>query len=43
MVLMMASQEAGPPERKPKTLKRELKNNSRKPRDLTKNRHSNSL
>jgi hypothetical protein len=33
MVLMMAMQEAGPLERWPKTLKRELENNSRKPRD----------
>jgi hypothetical protein len=34
MVLMMASQEPGPPERWPKVLKGELENNSRKPKDL---------
>jgi hypothetical protein len=34
MVLVMAKQEAGPLERQLKTLKGELENNSRKPRDL---------
>jgi hypothetical protein len=34
MVLVMVRQEAGPRERQPKTLKGELENNSRKPRDL---------
>jgi hypothetical protein len=34
MVLMIARREAGPCERWPKMLKRELENNSRKPRDL---------
>jgi hypothetical protein len=34
MVYVMARQEAGPCERWPKTLKEELENNSRKPRDL---------
>jgi hypothetical protein len=34
MVLMMARQEAGPPERWPKTLKGKLEKNSRKPGDL---------
>jgi hypothetical protein len=33
MVLMMARQEAGPGERRPKAFKGELENNSRKPRD----------
>ncbi len=43
MVLVMASWEARPWERRPKTLKGKLENNSRKPRDLTKNRYSDSL
>jgi hypothetical protein len=34
MLIMMAKQEAGSFERWPKTLKGELENNSRKPRDL---------
>jgi hypothetical protein len=34
MVLMMARWEAGPHERQPKALKGELKNSSRKLRDL---------
>jgi hypothetical protein len=34
MVLMLVSKEDGPPERRLKTLKGELENNSRKPRDL---------
>jgi hypothetical protein len=34
MVLLMARQEAGPRERRPKVLKGELENNSRKPGDL---------
>jgi hypothetical protein len=34
MVLVMARQEAGPNDRWPKTLKGELENPSRKPRDL---------
>ncbi len=42
MVLRMAGREAGPCERWPTTLKGELENNSRKPRDLTKNWHSDS-
>jgi hypothetical protein len=36
MVLMIARQEARPPERQPKTLKVELENNSRKPKALVK-------
>jgi hypothetical protein len=43
MVLVMARQEAVPHERWPKILKGELENNSRKPMDLVKNRHSDSL
>jgi hypothetical protein len=43
MVLVMARWEAGPCERWPKTLKGKLENNSRKPRDLVKNRHNDSL
>jgi hypothetical protein len=35
--------EAGPCERQPKMLKRELKNKSRKPRDLARNWYSDSL
>jgi hypothetical protein len=42
-VLVMARREAGPYERPPKTLKGELEKNSRKPRNLTENRHSDSL
>ncbi len=42
MVLVMATWEAGPRERWPKTLKYELVNNSRKPRDLTE-RHNDFL
>jgi hypothetical protein len=34
MVLMMARQEAEPLERQPKTLKGEMENNSRRPKDL---------
>jgi hypothetical protein len=34
MLLVMAGNEVGPCERWPKILKGELKNNSRKPRDL---------
>jgi hypothetical protein len=34
MVLVMARLEAGPHERWPRVLKRELENNSRDPRDL---------
>jgi hypothetical protein len=34
IVLVMVRQEAGPHEKQPKTLKRELENNSRKLRDL---------
>jgi hypothetical protein len=34
MVLIMVKWEAGPRERRPKILKGELKNNSRKPRDI---------
>jgi hypothetical protein len=34
MVLVIARQEARPDEWQPKTLKGELENNSRKPRDL---------
>jgi hypothetical protein len=40
---LMARWEAGPCERWSKTPKRELENNSRKPRDLAENLHSNSL
>ncbi len=43
MVLVMARREAGPCEKQPKTLNEELENNSRKPRDPVKNRHSDSL
>jgi hypothetical protein len=43
MVLRMATWEAGPCERWPKTLKGELENISRKPRDWIENRHSDSL
>jgi hypothetical protein len=43
MVLVMARQEARPQESRPKTLKRELENNSSKPRDQVKNRQSYSL
>jgi hypothetical protein len=43
MVLMMARQEARPCERRPKTLKGELENNSGEPRDLVKNRHSDNI
>jgi hypothetical protein len=43
MVLVMARLEAEPCERWTKMLKGELKNNSRKPRILVKNRHSESL
>jgi hypothetical protein len=43
MVLVMARREAGPRERRPKMLKGELENNSRKPRELTENKHSHSL
>ncbi len=45
MILMMARRRAGPRESWPKTLKAELENNSRMPRDLdlVKNRHSDSL
>jgi hypothetical protein len=43
MILVMARQEAVPHERWPKILKGELENNSRKPMDLVKNRHSDSL
>jgi hypothetical protein len=39
----MARWEAGTYERQPKTLIGELKNNTRKPRDLDKNRHGDSL
>jgi hypothetical protein len=39
----MARREAGPRERWPKMLQRELENNSRKPRDLVKNRRADSL
>jgi chorismate mutase len=42
MVLMMARQKARPRERRLKTLNKELENNSRKLRDLVKNRHSDS-
>ncbi len=37
--LMMATQEAGPCERRPQTLKGEMENKSRKPADLIGNRH----
>ncbi len=43
MVLMMARRKAGLHKWWPKKLKGELKNNSRKPRVLLKNRHSDSL
>jgi hypothetical protein len=43
MVLVMARQETGPHKRWPKILKKELENNFRKPRDLVRNRHSDSL
>jgi hypothetical protein len=43
MVLVMARGEAGPRERWTKTLKGELENNSRKPRDLVGKKHSDSL
>jgi hypothetical protein len=43
MVLLMARREAEPHQRQPKILKVEFENNSRKLRDLTENRHSNSL
>jgi hypothetical protein len=43
MVLLMAKQEAGSRYRWPKTLKWRVGNNFRKPRDLTKKRHSDSL
>ncbi len=43
MVFVMVPQEAGPCERQPKTLKGELENKSRKPRDLVKDGHSDSL
>jgi hypothetical protein len=43
MVLVIARWEAGPRERWQKTLKGESENNSRKPRVLVKNRHSDSL
>jgi flagellar biosynthesis chaperone FliJ len=43
MVLVMARREAEPHQRQPKMLKRELENISRKLRDLTENRHRNSL
>jgi hypothetical protein len=42
MVLVIAKWEAGPRERWPKTLKEELVNISRKPRDLTE-RHNDFL
>jgi hypothetical protein len=42
MVLMMARQETGPCKRRPKMLKEEMDNNLRKPRDLVKNRCSDS-
>jgi hypothetical protein len=38
MVLVMAMREAGPHEKRPKMLKGDLENNSRKPRELVKNR-----
>jgi hypothetical protein len=43
MVLVIARLKAAPHERWPKTLKGELKNNSRQPRDLVKNWQSDSL
>jgi hypothetical protein len=43
MVLVMARGKAGPQERRPKMLKEELESNSRKPRDIVKNRHNDSL
>jgi hypothetical protein len=43
MVLMIVRQKAGPVAWWPKTLKRELENKSRQPRDLTRKRHSDSL
>ncbi len=39
----MVRREAGPCERRPKTLKGEMENKSRKPADLIGNRHSDSL
>jgi hypothetical protein len=43
MVLVMARREAGPHDGWPKALKGELEANSRKPRDQTEIRHSDSL
>jgi hypothetical protein len=43
MVLTIVWREAGPVARWPKTLKWELENNSRQPKDLTEKRQSNSL
>jgi hypothetical protein len=43
MVLVMARREARPHERWLKTLKGGLENNYRKPRDLVRNWHSESL
>ncbi len=43
MVLVMARLEAGPRSSGQTCSRAELENNSRKPRDLTKNRHSDSL
>jgi hypothetical protein len=43
MVLVMARGKAGPQERRSKMLKGELESNSRKPRDIVKNRHNDSL
>jgi hypothetical protein len=43
MVLMMVRGEAGPHERRPKTLKGELENNWGKPRNLVGNWHIDSL
>jgi hypothetical protein len=43
MVLMTPRWEAGPHRRWTKMVKGELENNPRKPRDLTENRHSDSL
>ncbi len=43
MGFVMTRQEARPHKRWPKTLKGQLENNSRKPRDLVRDRHSDSL
>jgi hypothetical protein len=43
MVLGTVRREAGPQKRRPRTLKGELENNSRKPRDVVRNWHSDSL